>query len=482
MSYDYDLVVIGAGSGGCSTSISAARQGLRVLLVEAHSQIGGTAAWAGVNNWASGAGGTGLPFEIYCRLVRIPHAVGITSFDRHICWPDRDERPTFPGGEMLIDPRRTYLDTLRRHGATSLRDDETFVREHWHNVSFEPDIYARVVVAMLAEAGTCVVLRNTTIDDVRVTDDHIDALRLSTGQWVTSRFFADCTGQMCLAEAAGCRLMTGQEAGDVFAEPSAPDHANSRLNAATLIYRVSPKAHTGVDPLAAHIPDKCWWAHKFTVASVDQYPNGDLNINMMPTMDGCEVWEMGIERAWQECQRRVLAHWHHWQRNFEEFTQYALTWIAPLVGIRDSNRVVGRYVLTELDVRAGLSHQNHPDVIAVADHALDTHGQSTGRSECNELKQPYGIPYRCLVAADVDNLLIPCRGGSFSSLAASSVRISRTLMQLGQAAGLAAWIAIRHNVPLADVPIDQLQDELRNRHVQLHADIPSHIRDHTLHA
>lgn len=462
-----DLLVLGAGSGGIGTALAAARAGLDVLLIEAYSQIGGTAAWAGVNNWASGAGGTGLPQEIYHRLREIPQAVGISSVGRHCCWPGEGEGPTYPGGENLIAPDLTYEDTLRRHGSKGLARDETFVRKHWHNVVFEPHAYARVAATLLAETTRCRVLRCTTVTDVEVRDGRIDTIRLSTGPTVRPAFLADCSGDMGLAVAAGCRTMLGQEPRSAFDEPSAPDVPGEELNAASLLYRVSPQQAEDVQPLPPGVPADCWWAERFPAAAFEQYPCGDLNVNMLPTLPGRLAEQLGPEAALAESRRRVLAHWHHCQSVFPEFRRFALTWIAPLLGVRESRRVVGRKVLTENDVRAGLSRQDPAELVAIADHALDTHGSTTGRAGCRELAEPYGIAYPCLLAADVRNLLIPCRGGSFSSIAASSARISRTLMQLGQAAGNAAALAHNLRCELHEVPPDRLRKTLLDQGVQL---------------
>jgi len=235
-----------------------------------------------------------------------------------------------------------------------------------------------------------------------------------------------------------------------------------------------------VDPLPADVPDKCWWRSHFPNAAINHYPDGDLNVNMLPTMEGREAFDLGTERAYAECRRRVLAHWHHSQTVFPEFQAYQIKWVAPTLGVRETRRVVGRYMLTEQDVRAGLDGQTHDDIIAIADHAMDTHGPSTGRAGCGEVTQPYGIPYRCLLAADVDNLLLACRGASFTSLAASSCRLSRTMMQLGQAAGTAAVLARRRSAQLADVPPADLRQALAEQHVQLDWPMPAEMREHLI--
>jgi hypothetical protein len=84
-----------------------------------------------------------------------------------------------------------------------------------------------------------------------------------------------------------------------------------------------------------------------------------------------------------------------------------------------------------------------------------------------ELQEPYGIPYRSLVPEGIDNLLVACRGGGFSSMAASSCRLSRSMMQLGQAAGEAAALATQRGVAFPDVDPGRLRDRLRAEHVGL---------------
>jgi len=465
----YDLVVIGAGSGGIGAALAAARAGLRVLLVEKSDMLGGNATRCGVNCWEPGVGGTGIPFDIYNRMKRIPLAVGIYSSGRHFMWQRPDEAIPYPGGENLIDPALGYADSLLRHPPRPMPRPELleFRRLHNHGVPFEPEALAQVAGELLAETGRCIVLMNTACTGVVMRDRRIAEIKLADGRAVTASFYVDSTANVLLAQACGCETMLGQEGQAAFGEPHAPETPQDHLNGATLIYRVTPVESPGVEPLPPDIPDGCWWAPKFPVAAINHYPNGDLNVNMLPTMEGREALTMGYEAAYAECLRRVYAHWHHNQESFPEFRGYRLNWIAPGLGEREGPRVVGRYVLTERDLLAGLSDQAHDDIITIADHALDTHGKSTGRAGTSEFYQPYGVPYRCLLPRDADNLLVACRGASFTSLAASSCRLSRTMLQLGQAAGSAAFLALELGVDLADVPPARLRAFLREQHVQL---------------
>ena len=345
-----------------------------------------------------------------------------------------------------------------------MRRDEPFCREHWHGVLFEPEPYVRVVEQMLSETGCCTVLKNATFTHVRAEAGRITCLRLDDGREVEADAYVDATGDGLLCRACGCPTMKGRESRSTFDESDAPEQSTEQINAVSLIYRVTPTDHPGIEPLPPGIPAECWWRDAFPVTSASQYPCGDYNMNMLPTMEGDEFLRLGYRAARPEARRRVLAHWHHNQTIFPEFQHYRLSWIAPALGVRESYRIVGEYVLTEHDLLAGLSGQRHPDIIAIADHAMDVHGRGGG---CRELAQPYGVPYRCLIPEGMTNLLIACRGASFSSIAASSCRLSRTIMQLGQAAGTAAALAKRLSATLPDVPSDGLRRALREQHVQL---------------
>ncbi|MDD2598965.1 MAG: FAD-dependent oxidoreductase [Kiritimatiellae bacterium] len=100
-----------------------------------------------------------------------------------------------------------------------------------------------------------------------------------------------------------------------------------------------------------------------------------------------------------------------------------------------------------------ISGQAHGDLIAIADHPMDTHGIGASGG----VNAPYGIPYRCLLPLRSKNLMIAGRAASFSALAASSCRLSRTMMQLGEAAGVAAYIASRDNISLREVDVSEIR-------------------------
>lgn len=463
---NFDLCVIGGGSGGFASALAAARQGRSVVLVEKADCLGGNAVRSGVNTWEMGIGATDIPRKLYERMAAHPDAVGIYSINRHCCWPDRNH-PPFPGGESVIDPDRSYRDSLRRYGTRGLIDDAEKTRELWHGVTFEPEVCAAEQYRMLQETGCCTVLLNHAfVEAGAVAAGALGSIMVETnGQRfsIHARIFIDATADILVCQSLGCAFMQGREAAATFGEESAPDHADpDGVNAATLVYRVTARDIPGLD--SPDGPEACWFRDEWPVASFTQLPNGDRMVNMLPTMEGHELLNQlrssktGYTRAHQECTRRVHGHWHHVQRVCPEFKDWRLTWIAPALGIRESRRVVGEAVLTETDMINGLPGQGHPDIIAIADHALDTHGRHS--RGCSELPCPYGIPFRCLIPKGWTNLLVACRGASFSHIAASSCRLSRTMMALGHAAGLAAHQALANGVGWHDLDVQQLRSAL----------------------
>ena len=95
-------------------------------------------------------------------------------------------------------------------------------------------------------------------------------------------------------------------------------------------------------------------------------------------------------------------------------------------------------------------------MIVIADHGMDLHGSKNPR----RVVYPYGIPYRCLLPEGTDNLLVAGRIAGFSCLAASSCRLSRTIIRLGEAAGFAAAMAVRDKQPPNRIEAQKIQEQM----------------------
>lgn len=435
-----DVCVVGAGSGGYSAALAAARAGVDCILIEKMDRIGGTSTAAYVCNWEPGPGD---PFsrEIYDRLKKLPDAVGITS-DHN---PDR-KLGSF--GLWMITPGATYEQTLGRSGKK---------RADWRAVVFDPDVLGRVVGEMLAETGRCRLMLQTPFTGVEMDGRRVKSITALSADGkaylIRAKVFIDSTGGVHLCRAAGFPAMLGPESKSRFNERFAPDKPGKTLNAISLCYRVhktdNPQRQAMPDP-----PPKTWPRS----THVSDLPGPDLICNPLATVPGRMLIDEGYDACMKECKRRVLAQWHHRQKQ-PPFTDYEFHSFAPMLGIRETYRVVGEYVLKQQDLEAGLKGQTHPDVIAVADHSMDIHGAGSRRVH-GEIRKPYGVPYRCLIPKGSVNLLAACRGASFSHIAASSCRLSRTIMQLGHAGGEAAAMAAESNTPVGQINTQQLRRRL----------------------
>ena len=422
-----DVVVVGGGSAGFAAAWSAAKRGADVVLVEREDSLGGTSTVGGVCSWEPVCGARGLPELVYERLKKDGSA-GVYRFAHHCSWPEKGGSPQFPGALLEIDRGMPYSATLRRHGP-GIRDEKWF-RANCRGVIFDPDAMSRTMREMLGETGRCRVMTGVSFVAAEHDGGRVTTLRLSDGTVIEPKIVVDACG--AVAKATGCELMN-----------------SDRPNGASLIYRVerSDGAAAQSEP-----PPRCWWAEKYPSAFCMVLPNGEVVVNMLPTISGEEVRRLGEAAAQEEARRRVEAHWRWMQTRWPAFAGWRICRVAKRLAHRETFRVRGDYVLAGGDVRDGVRPF---DEIASADHALDAHG---GAGFGGELKAPYGIPYRCLIAAGMDNLLLAGRIASFDPAAASSCRLSRTMMKLGEAAGSAAAAASLGGKTVRQVDLAEIRD------------------------
>ena len=132
---------------------------------------------------------------------------------------------------------------------------------------------------------------------------------------------------------------------------------------------------------------------------------------------------------------------------------------AVQVGIRETRRIVGKYVLTEADVLAG---RKFPDTICLSSWPLER--WEDGREPEMVLLPEghyYGVPYRSLLPAGTQNLLVTGRAISMDHGALASARVMGVCMAEGQAAGAACALAAGSGIGPSEIDIEQLQSELK---------------------
>lgn len=436
-----DICIIGAGSSGIGAALAASRSGAEVILIEKEGKVGGTSTQALVNSWEPGPG-CSYARETYVLLSKKINAAGVAR-QKHTYQKDE------PYGLSLIDTVVSYNYSLRR--------SDLDVKTQCANVVFDVDEFDNTVQKMLEETGKCKLLLNTVFTKSHTEGKQvktIEAISASGERYmIEAKVFIDCTGGAYVCRDAGCETMIGEEPQSRFGEPSAPEQESKSTNAISLCYQIKPlKVKTTVHP---GFPSD----FNYNVVAHVTGPVGEfqkLTVNPLGIIEGDLLFNQNIDSIYEYGKKQVDRHWAK-LRTYPHFINYEFDSYAPNLGVRESYRVVCEYVLTQNDLLQGLSQQTHDDIITVADHPMDLHGKS---SSLKTLKEAYGIPYRSLIPQGWENLLVAGRCAGFSHIAASSCRLSRTMMSLGHAAGFAAGIAAQKDLPVYAVPAKRIQAEM----------------------
>ena len=142
------------------------------------------------------------------------------------------------------------------------------------------------------------------------------------------------------------------------------------------------------------------------------------------------------------------------------FESAYFTRMAPFLGIRETRRIVGNYVMTKEDV---LGCARFDDAIAVASYPLDLHHPQGGGCTLEWCGDCYDIPYRSLIPLSVENLIVAGRAISTTHEAMSAIRVMAPCMAMGEAAGRAAKMAVKNNLMPSQIDVELLRTELRDK-------------------
>lgn len=295
------------------------------------------------------------------------------------------------------------------------------------------------------------VFYHTSLVSAVLTDHRITAVIANTREGLRAfegAVFIDCTGDARLALEAGVPTHAGREE-DGLTQPM------------TLMFMMQD---TG-KPVQPYLPDDCYRYE--TKADLPQgrhlywggMGDGTLLVNMTRVKgNGAKIED--INYAEKEALRQVFSVANYIQRNGHE--NYILSHVPGQVGVRETNQIEGRYTLTEDDLTSG---RRFEDVVAQTNYEIDIHNPTGGVNTDERKLEGYDIPYRCMLPADVEGLIVAGRSISASHVAMSSMRVQATCYALGQAAGIAAALAIETASPLADISISELHDRLAEQGV-----------------
>ena len=289
-------------------------------------------------------------------------------------------------------------------------------------VSFDPEALKMVALEMLCEAGVDLMLHMTFAgappDGRNISYAVVE--NKSGRQAVRGQIYVDATGDGDLAAWAGARFELAEKHGH-------------RMMGMTLMYRVM-----GVPP--PEVSERRLWVNGLT--TVWGPGAGELDGSDASDLTAAEI----------QARRGVHEHIHHLRQNFPEASLVAT---ATTVGVRETRRIVGLYAITEEDVLTG---RPQPDSIAVSSNPVP--GYYGQRRFLDHLG--FEIPYRSLVPADLDNVLLAGRCISASQPAFQSARSMAPNMAISQASGTAAAMCVATGCRPADLDVQALQRRLRD--------------------
>ena len=440
----WDVLVAGGGTAGAVAGIAAARAGARVLVLEVQGSLGGsgTNAWVTplMKNVSAGQNlNRGLTDELKARLL------------------ERGDGARDQGGN-----------------------------DNW----FNPEGLKYVLERLLLEAGGEVLYHTSVVAPV-LEGDRITALVIHNKgglQAIGADVFIDATGDADVAAAAGVPFHAGDEDGLHQAMSLRFSLAGADLERLCAFLNANGQWQESVRFMHFWMV----WGKKsslealfkqavsegvleerdgdyFQAFSVPGRPN-ELSFNCprirADLNDGTDPWHLsGAQTDGREAIERLIRFCKRFLPGCE---QAYLGSYAPMVGVRETRRIVGDYTLTLGDI---LDCRKFEDAVCKNHYPVDIHSVKGGAKLLHEREgnAPYfapdayhELPYRCIVPQGIRNLLVPGRSASSTFEAQSSIRVQQNCHSMGEAAGVAAaWAAREYGGAVRRVGGAALREELR---------------------
>jgi len=396
--HEADLIVVGGGLSGTCCAITAARAGIRVVLVQDRPVLGGNAS-SEVRLWVLGA----------------------TS---HM---GNNNRWAREGGVI----------------------DEILIENWYRNPEGNPLIFDTILLEKVISEPNITLLLNTAVYEVKKSSaDTISSLSAfcsqnSTLYELVAPLFCDASGDGIVGFQAGAAFRMGAESREEFGEKFAPTAEYGELLGHSLYFYTKDTGRPVRFVPPSYALDDITKIPRYRRFNAQEY--------------GCQLWwiEYGgrldtvhdTETIKWELWKVVYGVWNYIKNSgeFPEAETMTLEWVGHIPGKRESRRFEGDYMLTQQDV---VEQRTHPDAVAFGGWSIDLHpadGVFSEKPGCNQWhsKGLYQIPYRCLYSRNISNLFIAGRIISASHVAFGSSRVMGTSAHVGQAVGMAAALCTR---------------------------------------
>lgn len=423
-----DVVVVGAGPSGVSAAIAAARNGASVILLEEDMLPGGA------------------PVDMYVCMTCGDPRVGIYREmldylnENHTI----DREPVIPFHAGMDDNNHWWLPYAHAHAISY------FLKK-------EPNLQ------LITGARVIDILSKEEADGCKTVTGVIASQGFGTQPMkIQAEVTIDATGTGILAELAGCDVRYGADTRADFDEEYAPVEKNNKVMPCTLMYITQRMSGDTMPDFSefrggGFVEDKLYnWSSSVYDEALAR--NKGIYLHWGATVDCKDTREdILLGNAYMQAFDLI-------EHNARIWYQHGFTvQIAPKIGVRESRRVMGDYVLTIHDMLKG--NFEH-DTIAVSNYGVDLWGSAKIDEEgINKKFKRYGIPYRSLVPKGTEGLLMAGKSISGSRFACSSYRVQPIVASIGQACGTAAAVSIKDNTKLRDISVTKVQSILQKNGV-----------------
>ena len=403
-----EVVVAGGGPSGIGAAVGAARAGASVLLIEQYGFLGGMATAGMVN-----------PFMNF-----------------------------FAGKKQLIKGVfQEMLDRMKAMGGYGLPGMATR--------AFDPELFKLAADRIIVDHGVRL-LYHSFVFGTEVEGDRIERMSLigkSGPLSVRAKVFVDATGDADLAALSGAPWEFGREK-DGLVQPLTTNFNVAGVDEG----RMPPKKE--IDALYNKAKaDGRIKNPREDVLIFGTTRRGEIHFNTtrITHIDATNVLE--FTRAELEGRRQVWEMFTFLKNEITGFENSYIISIGPQVGVRETRRIVGDYVLTAEDV---LGARKFDDRIALNNYPIDIHNPAGTGTVIRRLTSGefYSIPYRCLTPRRVSNLIVGGRPISTTHEAHSSSRVMPIACATGHACGVAAALAAKGDGVFRNVDVKLLQNTL----------------------